>query len=150
MKNLLPLLAIVSLLFAGCKTAPTFGPAIAQEAVTIGVQVGLVKYPEAAPILRAAAPVVCAVASGTNIQPAQVISVLQGSGVINATNVQAVLILNSAIGIYTAVFDSFGANWTANQPVLQSYLKAVCDGINAALPPASPTARSRKVPPHLP
>ncbi len=113
-------------------------------AVATGVTFGLERDPGAAPYLRAAAPVVCAAAAATNIQPAQIVSALESANLV-ATNSSAVLILNASLAIYDTIFESYGSNWVASQPVLQDYLGGVCDGINEGLA-TSPSLKSK---PHL-
>ncbi len=126
-----------------------------QIAVETGTAFGVQKAPQAVPYLRVAAPIICAAAAATNIQPAQVVYALESSGLLNSTNVEAVLIANAALAIYDTVFTSFGTNWVANQPALQSYLQAICMGIelglpsSVAMPSLPPVIVTQQVPPHL-
>jgi hypothetical protein len=150
MKKLIFLLPIAIL--AGC-TSPVgkavLSPAMVQVAVETGVSFGSSKYPAAVPYLRIADSVICSAADSTNIEPAQIVAAVEAAGVVSATNAEAVLILNGSLAIYETVFDAYGTNWIANQPVLQGYLKSVCDGISAGLPPAGMAASRRALKPHI-
>ncbi len=140
------LIGIACVIFlVGCGTTnPVVTRSLVTTAVATGVTFGLERDPGAAPYLRAAAPVVCAAAAATNIQPAQIVSALESANLV-ATNSSAVLILNASLAIYDTIFESYGSNWVASQPVLQDYLGGVCDGINEGLA-TSPALKSK---PHL-
>jgi len=143
--------ALLATVGSGCKTTgsgPSLSPALVQIAVQTGTAFGVEKYPQALPALRVATPVVCSAANGTNIQPAQIVAAIQAAGV--GTNIEAIVILNGAIAIYDTIFESYGADWLTNRPQLTLYLKAVCDGLTAGLPPQGmATARAKALPPHL-
>lgn len=152
-RSLLTAVVLVAsaLAFTGCQTGPKLSPALVSVAVSTGVSLGVDKYPQTIPFIRAATPVVCAAANSTNIEPAQVVAALESSGVIDKTNTTARLILNGALAVYITVFDNFGENWVNSKPELQSYLKAVCDGLTTGVPPAGLMAplHRKPLPPHL-
>jgi hypothetical protein len=150
-KSLLPIFCAAALLI-GCKTSPTTTKALVKSTVQIGVSVGVSQEPGAIPYLRYAAPVVCEAAKGTNIQPAAIVSALQSNAQANAVkNPQAVLIFNSAFGVYEALFDAYGADEVASRAQLQAWLEGTCEGILAGLPPAAGLfgAAPVKLPPHI-
>lgn len=139
------ILAGVCLLFMGC-TGPNQGPmthAAFTAAVTLGEQIGLETHPEATPYVRAAVPVVCAVANGTNVTPAEIVKALEAA---NVTNVTAKLIINGGLAIFNVVVTGLGTNQTE----IRAYGQDLCDGMRAGLPPESAMARKASLlPPHL-
>lgn len=147
-------IGLLSLLLgvSGCSNSNGPSPlarAAVVSAVSGGVLIGVNKYPEAEPGIRAAEAVICAQANSTNVQPDQIVAALEAA---NITNAYSRIIVNGVIAIYDGVFESYGKNWLTNQVALQGYLGAVCDGMTAALPPPPrPGARAvaKRIPPHL-
>lgn len=150
-------LALAVMLVAGCSnTSPKMTKAIVKSTVQVGVAVGVNQAPEAIPYLRYAAPVVCEASRGTNIQPAFIVERLQNNAQANQfKNPQAILIFNSAFGIYEGLYEEFGADEVANRAHLQSFLSGVCEGILAGLPDVAATnglmrsAKAKSLPPHI-
>ena len=142
------LITSATLAFTGCKTAPgTLTKSAISGAVSGSVSIGLWKYPQAEPEVRIAETVICSAANSTNVQPTQIVDALEKAGI---TNDSSKFILNGVVAIYNGVFTSYGDAWIQNQPALQGYLSAVCDGMTAALPPNAPGKFSVKLlPPHL-
>lgn len=142
--------AFGAVLMTGCSVIPKITPALVQSQVHNVVAFGVEKAPQAIPELRIADNVICAAAAGTNVEPSSIVTNLELAGVISANSPEAVLIANSAIGIYDGIFQSFGSNWVANTTLLQQYLQAVCSGINEGLPPdTTAIARSKPLAPHI-
>ena len=133
MKKLLALLGLTALL-SGCSAITNLAtPQIVQAGSTALTSAGLAAEPAALPGVRAAAAIICADASNTNINPASVVAdINQLDPSLNTPT--AVIIENGILGLYIGVWDAYGASAVTNSPVLQSYLRAVCSGINAGLP----------------
>lgn len=157
-KHVLPtVLACAMLVMAGCSnTSPKMTKALVKNAVQVGVAVGVNQEPSAIPYLRYAAPVVCQAAKGTNIQPEFIVSALQNNAQANQfKNPQAILIWNSAFGIYTGLYEEFGADEVANRAHLISFLEGVCEGLLAGLPDVAATNglmranKAKVLPPHI-
>lgn len=124
------LIALAAALIAGsgCKSAnPTVGPALLRLGVSTGAGYALQKYPVAVPGVRAGADIVCALANGTNPDPAQMVAALDAYG---QKSPEAVLILNAALAAYEIVYE--GLNNT-NQTAAQPYAMALCGGLTDAL-----------------
>jgi hypothetical protein len=140
----LALLALSALVLTGCKTAnPAVTRTIVTATVSTVVAIGTIKNADAVPYLRAAAPVICAAAANTNLQPAEVVYALQASSANEFKTPIGVIVLNNALALYVTLFNEYGADWASNAPVLQSYLAGTCDGIMLGLP--APAARPRGV-----
>lgn len=152
MKTQLALIALAGLLLAGCTGANApLGQSIVRTSVSTGVAIGTAQHPEATPYVRTASLVICAAANQTNVQPAQIVANLEAAGVGN--DVYAKLIVNGVLGIYTSVYEYYGSA-IGNEVVLLGYLKAVCDGMNDGLPPATAMSKAlagakKPLPPHL-
>lgn len=113
-------------------------------AVTLGEQYGIESHPEVLPYLRAATPVVCAVAHGTNANPAAVVDALMASGL--GTNAEAKIIINGSLALLNIAVAGVGTN----QPEVTLYVLDLCNGMQAGLPPPGPARAKRKaLPPHL-
>lgn len=137
---------MLGLLLAGC-TSQNQGPmshAAFTAAVTLGEQIGLETHPEAVPYVRAAVPVVCAVANGTNVSPAEIVAALEKANVTNAT---AKLIINGSLSLLNIVVAGVGTNETE----IRLYGKDLCNGMQAGLPTENSThaLMLKSLPPHL-
>lgn len=146
MKRLtLPLILTALVAFAvGCKnTSPTLGPSLVQQGVATGVSYSVIKYTNAVPYLKVGAQIVCASAAGTNISPAAIIASLEQSSLANSLKTpEGVLIFNSAMLLYTGIWESYGSNAVANVAQLQPYLQATCNGMNQGLAYTTLSARN--------
>lgn len=128
---------------AGCSTTPQpMTRAAVTGAVSLGVQIGTERYPESVPYIRAATPVVCSAADGTNIQPAEIVAALQPV----VTNDHAKMIINGAVVIYDVIFESYGTNWIEHQAYLKDILGGVCDGLTQGLPTPQMAAKAHLQP----
>ncbi len=122
----------------GCKTTSSpVSHAAFTAAVTLGTQYGIETHPEALPYIRAATPVVCAVANGTNFSPAAVVAALDRSGL---TNASAKLIINGSLAILNVVVIAVGPT---NQTEIAAYGKDLCNGLTAAIPSNGSVAARR-------
>lgn len=132
------------LLFTGCTSNPAMSHAAFRASVTLGEQIGLSTHPEATPYVRAAVPVVCSVANGTNVTPAEIVKALEKANVTNST---AILIINGGISLLDVVVAGLGTNQTE----IRAYGQDLCVAMQAGLPPESAKmARMAKpLPPHL-
>lgn len=129
--NLLMLLSVVVL--CGCASnKPILSPALVQAGVSAAVGYGAAKYPQAVPYVRAAEPVICAASESTNLAPAEVVLAIQQAGVLKTP--ESVLIVNSALLLYSGIYNAFGADAVNQNELLQAYLKATCYGIGQGLP----------------
>lgn len=149
-------LACAMLVMAGCGTSPQMTKAIVKNTVQVGVAVGVNQEPSAIPYLRYAAPVVCEASRGTNIQPAFIVDKLQNNAQANQfKNPQAILIFNSAFGIYEGLYEEFGADEVENRAHLKAWLEGVCEGLIAGLPDVAATnglmraSKAKTLPPHI-
>lgn len=143
--------AFTAVLMTGCtSTNPGVTPALVQIAVQTGVAFGVERAPQAIPELRIADNVICAAAAGTNVEPSSIVLNLELAGVVSTNSPEAVIIVNGALALYDTIFAGYGSNWVANTPQLQTYLQAICAGMNAGLPQGAPTLmRSKPLPAHL-
>lgn len=140
-------LYVAANLVTGCSSVTNqITPAVVQQGVATGVSYAVAKYPTAIPYLEAAAPIICSAANGTNLNPAQVVAAIESSPAAALKTPEAVLILNGALTLYIAVWDSYGSNALASSTAIQPYLAATCAGIDEALP-ASTNAPAMKVAP---
>lgn len=126
------LLGLSLLLAAGCRS-PGLTKSMVQTAVSTGVGFGVIKEPRAIPYLRAAVPVVCSAAAGTNLSPAQIVAALEKSSAEGLKTPEAVIIMNGVIGIYTAIFEAYGAD-IKDRPYLKAALEGTCEGMKLGLP----------------
>lgn len=126
--------ASVGLMFGmvGC-ASPALSKGMVRTAVSTGVAFGVLKDPTAIPYLRAATPVICAAAANTNLSPAAVIAALEGSDATQFKTAEAVIIMNGALSIYSAVWAEYGGR-VSNFPLLQAYLEGTCEGLTLGLP----------------
>lgn len=116
----------------GCgTTGKTLAPAVVRIAVQTGTTYGIMKDTNTVPYLKAAAPVICSAAGSSTLDPQQVVMALESSNAAQLKTPEAVIIINGALALYQAVYDSYGTNVQAS--VVQPYLQAVCDGLNGAL-----------------
>lgn len=151
-KSRLLIMALLSVLVLeqGCTSSnPNVGPmthAAFTAAVTLGEQFALEQHPEATPYVRAAAPVVCAAANGTNVSPASIVEALNAAGVTNAT---AKIVINGGLALFNVVVVGLGTNQTE----VRAYAMDLCTGMQNGLPAFDQVAekkRARKaMPPHL-
>lgn len=134
MKTIASLLLGLALFFTvGCKS-PALTKGVVRTSVATGVGFGVIQHPSAIPYLRAAAPVVCAAAHGTNISPAEVVAELAKSDAEKLKTQEGVLLINGALSLYMTLFDEYGDD-LENMPLLQAYLEGTCEGIQLGLPP---------------
>ena len=131
MKHLLSLLALLPFL-AGCASHSIITPALVRQGVATGVAYSTHKYPTAVPYVQIANEVVCSAAHGTNISPAVIVTQIEATGVQFKTP-EAVLIINTALLMYTAVWNGYGQPAVTDYPQLQQFLSATCDGIHDGL-----------------
>ena len=142
MKKLLaPLIAVaIALASVGCKNT---SPAFYSLATATAVSYGLRNSPQTANYLRAVQPVACAVASGTNLTPADVVKAIDASGIAgNSDEARAIVV--AAELLYITAYDALGSR--TNAAAVRPYTTAVfCDGFAAGLAGA-PSVRSRNAP----
>ena len=140
----LGLLCISIMLLAGCASNPAITHAAFTQAVTLGEQIGLETHPEATPYVRAAVPVVCSVANGTNVSPAEIVSALEKAGV---TNVTAKIIINGSLALFNVAVSGL----ITNQTEVRLYAQDLCNGMQAGLPLGNPKhgLTAKVLPPHL-
>jgi hypothetical protein len=150
MKTKLAVFALACLVLTGCNGLAPLGQAFVRTTAFTGTAVGLKKHPEAKPEVEAASLIFCAAANNTNVVPDQILSTLEASGI--GGNEWAWFIVNGALGLYTSVYESYGAD-VKNYPVLVGYLRAICDGMRQGLGAVSLAAKgakpSKPLPPHL-
>jgi hypothetical protein len=141
--------AFVAVLFTGCSTPSPVAPALVRTVVSTGVAVGLEQSPSARPAVQAAGTVVCAAASTTSVDPAALVLQLEAAGV--NTNSEAVIIMNGVISLYDGIFQGYGSNWVASTPALETYLQAICAGVNdgLAIGTGGPGMRTKPLPAHM-
>jgi len=130
------------LAFTGCSTM-VLTPGSVKQGVATGVSYSVVKYPDAVPYLKAAEPVICSAAHGTNLAPAQVVAALQNSNADQLKTPEGVMILNTALALYVGLWEKYGTKAVTKSDKLRSYLEATCggihDGLIAAQPPPAPS-----------
>lgn len=122
----------LSTLTTGCKT-PAMTQAIVQTTVATGVALGVQKSPQAVPYLKAATPVVCAAASGTNISPAEVVAAIEAANLDSLKTPEAVIIMNGALSLYMVIYDEYGTEAINQQAQLRAFLQGTCNGLNIGL-----------------
>lgn len=132
------LAALVACGGSGC-SSPSVTKAFVRTSVSTGVAFGTLKEPAAIPFLRAAAPVVCSAANGTNVSPAEVVAALESSDATALKTPGGVILLNAALSLYMTLYEEFGKD-VDNLPQLQAWLAGTCEGILLGLPPAGPAA----------
>ena len=134
MKTTFASIVLTALLFVGCATTQTpvnFGPAITQTTVMAGASYEMTQDANLRPYLMAAAPVICNAAGSGKIDPAAIVADLQASSANELKTTNAAIVINLLLGIYETIYYSYGTNIQAS--VVQPYLQAVCNGLNAAL-----------------
>lgn len=139
-KEILSLLALValSLSLVGCKSP--IAPGLVRLGVSSGASYSLLKYPQAAPAVKASADIICSQANGTNLEPASIYAAVNAYQ--NQTP-ESVLIVNTALSLYTLLWNGYGTDAVNNVPQLKLYLSATCDGLTDAVGTlASPTPPS--------
>jgi len=127
------LLMLGVLFLTGCQSpgGQAMSHAAFTAAVTLGEQFALEQHPEAVPYVRAAVPVVCSVANGTNVSPQAIVSALEAANVTNATTK---LIVNSSLALFNVVISGI----STNQTEVKLYAQDLCNGMTAGLPPGEP------------
>jgi len=138
MKKLLILPLVLALAgLTGCKTAnPQLGPLALQTGVSIGVSAALRNSPSARPGVTAAKEIICAVASGTNANPATIVAGLDaywGHG----QNDTAYLVVLGAVNMLNLATQGISVT---NNAAVQPYVAATCAGLRLALDASAPTA----------
>ena len=137
MKKILLIIIGVAALLAttGCNTIKqNITPAVVQQGVATVVSAAVNKYPTAIPYLQAAAPIICMSANGTNFDPAVVVSALESAPALQSLKTgETPLIINSVLMLYIGLYDSYVGNSVTNNPAIQSYLIATCNGLNQGL-----------------
>lgn len=121
-------LAALAVSLVGCKSP--IAPGVVRLGVSTGASYSLLKYPQAAPAVRASADIICAQANGTNLAPESVYAAVNAY---SHQTPESVLIVNSALSLYTLLWNGYGANAVNNIPQLKLYLGATCDGLNDAV-----------------
>lgn len=140
-------LAVLAAGLVGCGTTGSqIGPPMVRLGVSTGTSYALLKHPQALPAVRASADVICSQAAGTNLAPVNVVAAVNAY---TEQTPESVLIVNSALGLYTLVWNGYGADAVKKTPELQKYLQATCDGLNDALAsPPTPSGVVRNAPPN--
>ena len=125
--SLFALLALaVSLV--GCKSA--IAPSVVRLGVGAGASYSLLKYPEAAPAVKASAAIICSQANSTNLSPEAVYAAVDAY---KEKTPESVLIVNTALGMYTLVWNGYGQTAVSNNPAFKLYLEATCGGLMDAV-----------------
>ncbi len=137
MKIKITLIAVIAAALAGCTSGcstiqSTVTPALVQQGAQAGVAAAVKQWPSAIPGVQAAANVICSDAGQTNLDPNLIIADI-GKLDPSINTPLAILIENTALNGYTFIWESYGAGAVTNSPVLQSYLLATCNGMNAGL-----------------
>ena len=141
----------IGLFFTGCANPnqSAMSHAAFTAAVTLGEQFALEQHPEAVPYVRAAVPVVCSVANGTNVSAQAIVSALEAANVTNATTK---LIINSSLALFNVVISGISTNHSE----VRLYAIDLCNAMTAGLPasmgsPGRDRARGiySNLPPHL-
>jgi len=148
MKKTLSLLslAVLAVGLVGCGTTGTqIGPPMVRLGVSTGASYGLLKHPQALPAVKASADIICSQAAGTNLAPANVVAAIN---TYTEQTPESVLIVNSALSLYTLVWNGYGAEAVKNTPALQTYLQATCDGLQDALASQPTSGVTRNAPPN--
>lgn len=135
MKKIVSLLALAALAVSlvGCGTTgggPNVGPPLVRLGVSSGASYSLLKYTNALPAVKASAAIICSQAHGTNLAPAAVVEAVNAY---QQQTPESVLIVNSALTLYTTIWNSYGTVAVTNYPTLRLYLEATCDGLNDAI-----------------
>lgn len=138
MKKIISLfvLAALAVSLVGCGTTggTANGPSIGAPLVRLGVSTGaaysLLKYTNALPAVKASAAIICSQAHSTNLAPAAVVEAINAY---HQQTPESVLIVNSALTLYTTIWNSYGTVAVTNYPTLRLYLEATCDGLNDAI-----------------
>ena len=144
-KYLLVITAALALaaIVTGC-TGPNsqISPALVQQGVFTLTAYAVAKEPASVPYLKAAAPLICAAASGTNgLSPEAVVAAIEASPLASQLKTpEATLALNGALMLYIGIWDSYGTN--VDLTAMQPYLLATCLGLSAALPPSPASLKS--------
>ena len=126
MKKLLLIPIVALLALTGCKTSnPNVGPALLRLGVSSGAGYSLMRYPAAVPAVRASADIVCAVAAGTNVSPANIVAALDAY---NFNTAESIFIINAALGAYELCFNGLSDTGDA-----KPYAEALCGGLQDAL-----------------
>ena len=124
-------LAVLATGLVGCgSTGSRIGPPMVRVGVSTVTGYALAKHPQAMPVVRASADVICAQAASTNLSPVNVVAAVHAY---TEQTPESVLIVNGALSLYTLVWNSYGTDAVNNLPTLQQYLQATCDGLNEAL-----------------
>ena len=142
------IIAAVSTFATGCKT-PAMTQAIVQTTVATGVAFGIQKSPQAIPYLKAATPIVCSAASGTNISPAEVISAIESANIDGLKTPEAVIIMNGALSLYVVLYEEYGIDAIKNQAQLKAYLQGTCNGLELGLTGRNAKNRNLVLHPHI-
>ena len=135
---------VLAVSVVGCGTTKQLGPAAVQVAVQAGAAIGMNKEPAAIPYVEAATPVICSAAGSGVFDPAQVVSALENSPANFLKTPTGVIVINGALALYQAVYNSYGTNIQAS--VVEPYLLAVCNGLTGALstlPTPTPAATAK-------
>jgi hypothetical protein len=136
------LILSAALFLVGCSTVGKFAPALTEAAVQNLASYELGKNPDAIPYLQAATPIICNLAGQGVLEPAKVVAALDNSSIAALKTPTAALIINGVLTIYETVYNTYSTNIETS--VVQPYLLAVCDGLEAALPNPTPTVRKYK------
>ena len=139
-------LAVLATGMVGCGTTasgPNIGPPMVRLGVSTSATYSLLKYPQAKPAVQASAAIICSQANGTNLAPAAVVEAVNAY---TEQTPESVLILNSALSLYTLVWNSYGVSAVSNTPALKLYLSATCEGLNDALAAQPTTTVMRNAP----
>lgn len=147
MKKITKLAALLAVLvLTGCNTTnqTAMTHAAFTAAVTLGEQFALEQHPEAVPYVRAAVPVVCGVANGTNVSPQAIVSALEAAGVTDPTTK---LIINGSLALFNVVISGIATNQTE----VRLYAVDLCNGMTSGLPPekGAPARKRVLLAPHL-
>ncbi len=136
MKTFVPFLAFLAFL-TGCATRhPTTSPAglppaFYQIGTATAVSVGLRNSPHTASYLRALQPVLCAIATATNLAPDEINRILNIGNVPGASP-EATAIVNGALLLYIAAYSQAGGD--TNSDAARPYAQAIwCDGFAGGL-----------------
>lgn len=129
--KILSLFALVALAVSlvGCKSS-AIAPSVLRLGVGAGASYSLLKYPEAAPAVKASAAIICSQASNTNLSPEAVYAAVDAY---KEKTPESVLIVNSALSLYTLIWNGYGATAVTNNPQFKLYLEATCGGLTDAV-----------------
>lgn len=135
----LPLALMIGV--SGCSSTRPLPPSFYALGTSTAISLAVRNSPQTTAYLRAVQPVVCSLATGVEITPAQIALAVEQFA--PAGSAEATAVANSVMMLYIVAYNAVGTNALMARPYAQAIF---CDGFAAGLGMSTPMSKTKGLP----